>query len=384
MLKLLKTILIFSLVPLSSLADDLPVEPIPNVEKLPGQYPDSWLFVHDTNFYSLVDGKVILVDVAAQTNHYKGAIGAAQFATFIQGKKRNELYVGETFYSRGVRGERIDVLTIYDASTLEPVEEIVLPGNKRGLSVTQKSSLQLSRNERFLFVYNFTPAASVSVIDIAQRSIVSDIDIPGCSLIYPTGEQSFATMCGNGTMVAFTLDNKGQIKASHTTPSFNDIDNNALFMKTTKIGSTLYFPSFKGLIQPVDMASDKPVAGQAWTVSIAGKTDHGFRPAGWQVISSDVQKGHIYLLMQPEGKEGSHKDGGSEVWVVDVATKQTIKRITLKNWSVSIEITGGETPYLVASNINSDLDVYDASSGEFMRVIGGRLAENPFVLHAAK
>src|SRR2546425_12293593 len=38
-----------------------------------------------------------------------------------------EVYLPETYYSRGVRGERTDVVTVYDSSTLQPLEEIGIP-----------------------------------------------------------------------------------------------------------------------------------------------------------------------------------------------------------------------------------------------------------------
>jgi hypothetical protein len=40
---------------------------------LPINYPSTWLFAHDANFYSLLTGKIIIVDVAADTEEFKGA-----------------------------------------------------------------------------------------------------------------------------------------------------------------------------------------------------------------------------------------------------------------------------------------------------------------------
>lgn len=374
-----------SLASISVVAEELPTEPIPSVTSLPAKYPANWLFVHDTNFYSLIDGKVLLIDVSADTRNYKGAIGAAQFASFIQGAKRNELYVAETFYSRGVRGERTDVLTIYDTASLAPITEIELPGTKRSLSVTQKASLQLSRNERFLFVYNFTPAASVTIVDIDNREILNDIDIPGCSLVYPMGEQSFATMCGNGGMIAFTLDDTGSVTNRSSTEIFNDIDNNALFLKTTVLGGINYYPSFKGGIQAVDLSSDLPSVSDLWSITDENRsTNHGWRPAGWQVITSSEATGFLYLLMQPDAKDGSHKDGGSEVWIIDPNSQATLHRLPLKTWGVSIEMVGNEQPLLAVANAESELDIYDPSKGTYLRTIGGKMAANPFVMHAVR
>ena len=88
--------------------------------------------------------------------------------------------------------------------------------------------------------------------------------------------------------------------------------------------------------------------------------------------------------MHPDGEDGSHKGGGTEVWVFDVDAKKRVGRIVLKEWGVSIEVTKGEHPYLAVTNGNMDLDVYSVDTGEWLRFIGGRAFETPFILHASR
>ena len=68
---------------------ELSPEPIPNVEVLPSDYPDNWIFAHDVNFASLLTGQVVVLDIAADTKEYKGSLDASQFGTFIQDKKNH-------------------------------------------------------------------------------------------------------------------------------------------------------------------------------------------------------------------------------------------------------------------------------------------------------
>ncbi|MGH8516604.1 MAG: amine dehydrogenase large subunit, partial [Panacagrimonas sp.] len=96
----------------------LPVESTGKVETLPAVYPKEWVFLHDANFFSIIDGKMVVLDVSDTTSPYKGMIGAGQMASLLQGTTRPELYVAETFYSRRTRGERTDAITIYDTKTL--------------------------------------------------------------------------------------------------------------------------------------------------------------------------------------------------------------------------------------------------------------------------
>lgn len=192
---------------------ELPVEPTPAVKTLPAQYPDSYVFLVDPNFFGMESGKVVIADVGAGVDHHKGAIGAAQFGLFTAARTRPELYVVDTFYARGHRGERTDVLTIYDKSTLDPKGEIVLPGGKRAQTLTEAGAFQLSADERFAFVYNFTPAASVTVVDLVNRRIAGEVDIPGCVHAFALKGGGFASLCGNGAVASTRLDVNGKFVA---------------------------------------------------------------------------------------------------------------------------------------------------------------------------
>lgn len=389
-----KTLLLCAafLVPAGALAADpagpaagapLPLEPIPHVLALPAHYPATWMFAHDTNFFSLLDGKVVVVDVASATDHYKGMIGAGQFASFLAATSRPELYVAETYYSRRTRGVRSDVITIYDTATLKPQAEIALPGEKRGLVVTQKASFQFTDGERLALVFNFTPAASVTVVDLLERKVLNEVQIPGCSLIYPTGKRGFSTLCGNGTLATFSLNEQGEASAPTTSAVFNDIDNDPLFMKTATVDGISYFPSFKGRLQAIDFRGEKAKIGAVWSLVSKDEAAAGWRPSGWQVISADA-KGRLYVLMQEGGHDGTHKDGGGEVWVFDAKSKKRLKRLVLDSPGVTIEATMTAEPLLVVVNAEMEFDVYNPETGAKIRTIGGRMTETPFVLHAIR
>ena len=370
------------LTPLMSRAE-LAAERIPNVLSLPASYPDTWVYAHDSNFFSLVDGKVVILDVAAENRNYKGQIGAGQFASFIESARRSELYVAETFYSRRTGGERTDTITIYDKSSLQQIAELVLPGGKRSQNVTLKNSLQLINDEKFLLVFNFTPAASVSVIDIVNRSIVTEIPVPGCALIYPSGKLGFASLCSDGSMLATELDQEGRLKKQERYAVFFDVDTDPLFTKAGRIGHMSYFPSFLGHIQEIDFASAQPLIKSRWHLVPGEEAEQGWRPGGWQVISAHPD-GLLYVLMHKDAYNGSHKNGGAEVWVFDAEKRRRIKRIILENWGVSIEVTRSRTPYLVVTNADFEMDVYDLNDDRLLRTIGGRAAETPLILHAVK
>jgi len=360
----------------------LPEEPVPTVLELPERYPDSWVFVHDLHFNSLPDGRAAIVDVGAEHSHVRGQIPVAQFGNILPSTTRGEIYVGETFLSRLTRGERTDVITIWDTKTLAPKDEIVLPGGKRGLFVTLRNSLQLTNDEKWALVFNFTPGSSVTVVDLDGRKIVSDIDLPGCSLVYPTGPRGFTSLCADGTMTSIALDAAGKAGPAVTSAAFNTIDDDPLFMTPAMVGRTGWFVSFKGNLRAIDFAgaAAKDLGSFALPAQTGGAPE--WRPGGWQVISAD-RAGLLYVLMNPKGAEGSHKDGGTEAWVIDPKAKTLVRRIALKNHSVSIEATQQAKPLLVASRPDGSLDVYDAASGSFVRTIAS-VAHDPMTMTAVR
>lgn len=357
--------------------DPLAFEGIGAIETLEGKYEDDWFFAHDANFNTLAIGKIIVIDAGGGEMEYRGAIDAAQFASFVQGPERGELYVAETFYSRGTRGGRTDVVTIYDRDTLKAVGEIVLPNNNRAMQVTQKAALQLTGNGKFLLVYTFTPATGMVVIDLEARRIVNEVDTSGCILAYPAGQQGFAAMCGDGTMATYTLGDNGQVTNRAESAAFNDIDDNPLFTMSTRVGDTVYYPTFGGYLQGVRLGAGAPEPLEIW--HFAEGSDR--KPSGWQMITGDNQ-GRIYVLMRPNAKPGDHKSGGSEVWVLDPENRKILRKIELEEESLSIEVSRSDTPIMLVTNASMALDVYDLSSDAKVRTVGGFVAAMPFVLHA--
>lgn len=374
----------------------LPVEPTPNVKTLPADYPDDWVFLVDGNFFGIESGKVVIADVGAEVDQYIGSLGLAQFGFFAQATTRNELYAVETFYSRGARGDRTDVLTIYDTATLLPKGEVVLPGGKRAQTLTEQGMFQLSHDERFAYVFNFTPAASVTIVDLVDRKIVGDVDVPGCTHAFALGGGGFASLCGNGAIVSTRLDEAGRVVSQTMSEPFQDIDEDPLYTRPAFIDGVAYFPSYGGRIQPIDFRGEAAEIGEAWTLSapaeegkkrlfglLKSKTPPTYSPSGWQLVTSD-DAGRLYVLMRKNALPGDHDTGGDEVWVFDPETHERVQRIELRADAHIIEVTGGEDPYLVAFLPDMSFDVFKANSGEWVRRIGGMMVMTPFAAYGAE
>ena len=88
------------------------------------------------------------------------------------------IYSPETYFSRGTRGVRTDVVTLYDAGTLEAVGEIPIPP-KRSSNLPMIANAVLTDDERFLLIYNFNPGQSVTVVDTKTREVAARNRNPG-------------------------------------------------------------------------------------------------------------------------------------------------------------------------------------------------------------
>ncbi|MBK8629790.1 MAG: amine dehydrogenase [Sphingomonadales bacterium] len=355
-------------------------EPIPNVLTLPEKYPASWIMVHDFNFMALADGRGAVVDVADPVNPLKGMVSIAQFGNVLLPRTKAEIYTAETYYTRLSRGERTDVITIWDKANLKPKGEIILPGGKRHQQVTYKNTFQFTNGEKWALVSNFTPAQSVTVVDLEGRKVLSEIDLPGCSLIYPTGPRGFTTFCADSTFSTLQLAEDGKLASTTTSKPVLDLDKQPLFGMPAMVGQTAWFVSYYGVVKGFDLsgAVAKPVA-KPFSVGAAEGGAPEWRPGGWQVIASDAT-GKLYVLMSPSGREGSHKDGGTEVWVLDPAKQVRVARIPLKGPAITIEVTREAKPRLVAARVDAVVDVYDAESGAFQHTLGNTVAFNPQTL----
>lgn len=365
----------------SAAVAELQPEPTGMIEFLPDSWPAHWIIAADAAFFHMSDGKFIVLDADSDdpNDRFKGFFNGGFIANIAQASTRPEIYIAETFRSRGTRGERTDVLTIIGRKNLAPIGEVVIPP-KRSSNMPTAYNVQLVDDERIALVYNFTPAQSITVVDVVAREFLAEIPTPGCALAFPMAGRAFASICSDATIMATTLGDDGQQVSSSRTEPFFDVATDPLMEKPAIHDGVAYFPTFLGNVYPVDLTGQMPVVGDSW--SMIGDADGGWRPGGIQLSASD-SAGRLYFLMHPEGADGTHKDPGIEVWVFDSATGNRLNRIALELPALSINVTRDDEPLLVATNVNMEIDVYDASSGRHLRTLANFGQETPLTLWVA-
>ncbi len=354
--------------PIGSAQADLPsdVEQGPKVATLAVPASKHWVWVNDFVFPHMTDGSAYLVD--GDTGRYLGTLSSGYgFAGVVLSRDGKIIYSPETYFSRGTRGTRTDVVTLYDPGTLSAVGEIPIPP-KRSSNLPMIANAVLTDDDRFLLVYNFNPSQSVTVVDTKTRQVAGEIETPGCALEYPTGPRSFFTVCGDGSLLMVALDEHGAAQQKRTQPLLG-MGADPVTERAVRIGNTWYFVSFDGRIYPLEVDAQHASVGATWWLASEAERKAGWRPGGSQQLAVNAHNSRLYAIMHRGGIE-SHKDPGKDVWVFDVSTRQRVQQFTLKNLAGSIQLSSDDHPLMYSIFIDAtDLDVYDASNGRLLRSV---------------
>ena len=279
------------------------------VERLPEQAGAHWFWLSDVMLHRTAlfdaDRSALLGTITA------GSPGVGFVISPLFSRGRHEIYLAETYYARGVRGERTDVVTVYDGRTLAPLHEIPLPPH-RAEYFPGIAANALSDDGRFMAVFNLTPATSLSIVDVVARRFVAEVPTPGCSLVYAGGARRFFMLCANGEALVVTLDETGEARAVTRTAPFFDPRADPITEKAVRAGTVWYFVSFEGRIHPVDVSGEALRFPEPWT--LLEPADAGWRIGGQQHLAVHARSGRLYVLVHRGGPD-THKVAGTEVWV---------------------------------------------------------------------
>ncbi|CAD5106891.1 amine dehydrogenase large subunit [Zestomonas carbonaria] len=338
---------------------DLPVETIGQTT-LPFPPEPHRTYVVDVEFENLVAGRVVVVD--PDQKRYLGMISTGFAAPSVLSRDQRILYSADLFYSRGTRGTRTDVLTAWDTSTLAPIWEVVIP-NKRSLALTQRYSLGTSGDDRFVYIYNFTPSTSVTVVDSKSKTVAGELSIPGCVLSYPVGKRGFASLCGDGSLQLITLDETGK-EASRSRTAFFDPNAERLVERATHVGDTYYFVTTTGTVRPVDFSGKEPKVLPSWSLTTAEEQKAGWAPGGWQLLAVAPKLNRLYALMHDAHEPMKWEDPSPIIWAFDLATGKKVGELEAPTPIWSMNATGDDQPLLLGSNIEGGLEIFDLKSGK--------------------
>ncbi|NKB39061.1 MAG: hypothetical protein GKR93_18165 [Gammaproteobacteria bacterium] len=356
---------------------ELKPDPMHQVLTLPDKPHPHWVWVADISAASYFPGKAYLMDAdkADMLGMITMGYGLSPIALPADG---SAVYTLERHYERTSRGKVTDVVGIYNGVTLQLEKEIIIPAKKIS-AVPYLSNVGLSDDDRFLLIYNFTPAQSISVVDMHKREFVKEISTPGCGLVLPSGNRRFLMLCSDSSILDVTFsDDLEQVTQKRGKKLFQSNDD-FLTEKPVRYGDEWLFVSKSSFIYPVNVSSDKISVGDRWSLTTEKERTDNWRIGGQQHLAIHHQNGQLFALFHQGGPE-SHKDPGDQVWVYDVASKKKTKEIKLKNIASAIQVSQDDNPLLFSLFlVYPTLDIHDASSGEFVRSIN-EVGSTPMLL----
>jgi methylamine dehydrogenase heavy chain len=354
----------------------LPAEQL-TIERVAPPGPHS-VYVLDYAFDHELDARVHLFD--GDGYRRLGQIDAGFAPGFNLSPDRSLSAIVTTYFARGSHGTRTDVVEFTDNATLATTREIVLPP-KRMQSIPTLFNIAYSSDGRFLYVAYMTPAASFGVLDPAAGKVLGEIDTAGCVLVIPSGPNRVSSICEGGRLLTVTLDAQGREASRALSEPFFDPDKDPVFVQGIPAERGYVFLSFLGEVHEVDLSGPQPAFAPPWSL-LDGAERGRWRPGGYQVGAIQRALGRLYVPMH-QGGEGTHKEGGTELWVFDLAQHRRLARWPLESRGLAavdaVEVSQDAAPVVIAATENADLAVLDARSGQ-LRHVEHHLGESPWQL----
>ena len=352
-------------------ADHLTVASLP-------PYRPHWVYVFDEAFDNEIDARVDLFD--GDSYRRLGQIDAGFNPGVNLSPDGSTTVVATTYYARGSRGARTDVVELTDNATLAVTREIVLP-TKRVQTVPSLFNVAYSPDGRFLYAAYLTPAASFGVLDPKRATVLAEIDTAGCALVIPSGPNRVSSLCESGRLLTVTLDSTGHEAARAMSEPFFDADADPVFVQGIPTAVGYAFLSFLGEVHEVDLSGAQPVFSRPWSLVSAAEKGQ-WRPGGVQVGAIHRGLGRLYVPMH-RGGEGTHKEGGTEIWVFDLASHRRLARWPVQSAGLSrvlaVQVSQDAAPVLFAATDTSSVAVLDALTGR-VRHIEPHLGQTPWML----
>ncbi len=335
--------------------------------RLPVQPRSHWVWMNDVVFQHMADGKAYLLD--GDSGRFLGMLSTGYgYNGVVPAHRGGIIYSPESYFSRGTRGARTDVVTIYSDTDLSVVGEVPIPP-KRSSQLALIPAAMLTDDDRFLLIYNFTPAQSVTVVDTRTRQFVGEVETAGCALTYSTGARSFFSICADGALLAVTLNETGQASATRRTEPVFDVTRDAVSERAVRVGSTWWFSSAQGQMMAVEATPEGPQGRRAWWLTTPEERASGWRPGGLQPLAAHSASRRLFVIMHQGGPD-TRKDPGKEIWTYDLDTGRRLGRLSLQNIVSSIAVSQDASPLLFACFLGRNaMDVYDGNTGGFLRSV---------------
>jgi len=306
----------------------------------------------------------------ADTQQMLGMISTGIGANaFEVNREKGVIHTAETYLSRHTRGARTDVISTYDIRTLSPIGEITIPPkHASGSPIRHYTGIVKNDQSELMLVTNITPAVSISVADLKTGKFLNEIPTAGCGLVYPAEKLSFLQLCGNGSAQLITLNEKGEEQSRVRSGIFFDLEADPLMEKPARSDAGWVFNTYHGKVFLVTTVKGEIRVSSLFNV---GSDEGDWRIGGMQPVAFH-EPSQLLLLLMHQGGENTHKDPGTEIWYINLATGATVHRLTLAVPANSIQVSQDESALLYAGSIAEDqVQIYDLKTTVSRGTISG-------------
>ncbi|MGD9810962.1 MAG: amine dehydrogenase large subunit, partial [Sphingobium sp.] len=251
--------------------------------------------------------------------------------------------------------------------------EISIPN--RILVDERQQNFIVSQDGKWGYVYNFSPASSVNVVDLTKRKFVQTVELPGCAALIPNPGVGFSALCSDGTM-ATVASPGGKAKITHSASFFAATDDpifeNFVYDKAKNLA---IFVSYTGLVYTAKMGASPEISAPFSLQEAAGYAAAVTRPLSvdWypgtrQPMAYDPKAGELYVLMHM-GEYWSHKEAGEEIWVLDVSQRKVVRRLPLEDHAAHIGVAGDAVPLVFVNDGEGEGRILDGKTGKELHSI---------------
>lgn len=319
---------------------------------------------------------VFLVD--AESGEVGGTLIVSSFSPAIAPHlDAGRIYSYDSYYTRGSYGDRTDWVVFHDSTTAAPVSEVEIPARSAGIGHPGMIGLI---NERFVGVWNITPATSVSLVDTLTEAFIGEVALPSCSGIYPQA-QGWISICGDGTAQYIELNQAGQETRRVRSEAFFDVFTDPVYDYSVPAADGWMLMSFEGLLRKVTLNGDTLDVSDSFEINpeddgftdvngVMRADDDSWRIGGYQPFAYHDDEALLVTLMHEGGGQETFEKPGTEVWVYNMLTGNRGYRVSLGEdvTASRILLTPGEDPLMVLST-SDGLQVRDPRSGRLLHTV---------------
>ncbi|WOJ97163.1 amine dehydrogenase large subunit [Congregibacter brevis] len=290
------------------------------------------------------------------------------------------IYSYGSFYTRTFYGDRTDVVLVFDLENALPIKEIEIPPKSAGIGHSGMIGLI---EERFIGVWNITPAMSVSVVDTSDDRFVGEISTPGCAGVYPV-DAGFLMACGDGRIQYIRLDSVGEEVDRLRSESFFSMSDDPVFDYAVPTPEGWMFMSLEGMVYEVSVANGAVQISEPWSINpediedaadlngVPIEADDDWRIGGRQAFAYNASANLLVTLMHQGGGQETFEDPGTQVWAFSTQTRRRAYVLELDEETMgsSLELTADDEPLLlIAPADGGELLIHDALSSRLLRTV---------------